>query len=190
METNTNYRSVIFNSKDNTIEEPSKDKFICDGLIAPTISELISKGYSTSECCSGHSDEIFVQHYVYEEKLKEGQTIKDFIFDKYLEGKQVRITYTKGNVIRYVFLYHQSRTYIFFSKLHSFNIEPPEGFEIIKNNNSNWTCVQKKHSLTRKDGTYKTPYELDQEIKKTNEQLYEWAKSLSLANDLREGRKI
>ncbi len=189
MDNYADYRNVIFNKENNEVEGLGT-KFICDGLIAQTISVLRKKGYETSESCSGHGGELFVASYETEETLPPGKTIKDFVFDQYMQGNHIQITSINGNKIKYNFAYNSARTYIFFSKKYKFDIPIPKDFELIDLDGCPWVCVQRYYPVMKEDGTYRIPTEIDKEIKEANEDLFKWAQSLSLAADLRDERKI
>ncbi len=177
----SDYRNVIFNKDNNEIEQTGT-KFICDGLIAQTIAELRKKGYETSECCAGHSNELFVESYEREETLEPGKTIKDFVFDNYMQGNHIQITEINGNKIRFNYLFNSARTYIFFPHGYAFSEDIPDGFEMVRSDESKWVCIQKWYRVINDQGAYKTPRELDREIKEANDKLLRWAKSLQHKN--------
>ena len=183
-----NSEHVIFNTQSNEYTPFGEEEFLCDTLIAPTIAELRKKGYETSECCSGHSDQMFIENYEREETLKDGQTVKDFIYEMYTQGWTVRVTSVEGNKIKFVYMFDQARTYVFFPKFYSFNIDVPDGFELIQG--ENYTVVRKWHKKVDEKGCYVAPNKIKEEIRAANEQLLAWAKALSYSADLREGRKI
>ena len=183
-----NSENVIFNTQSNSYTPLGEEEFLCDTLIAPTIAELRKKGYQTSECCSGHSNSMHIDSYEHEETLEDGQTLKDFLFEKYMNGWTVRVTNVKGNRIKIVYMYDQARTYVFFPKFYSFDIDVPKGFELAQG--ENYTVVQKRYKKIDEKGCYISPRQLEEEIREANEQLLAWAKSLSYSVDFRNRRKL
>ena len=178
----SDHRSVVFDKDNNEIGKLNS-QFICDGLIAETIQELRNKGYETTESCAGHSNELLVERYEREYVLN-GKTVKDFLFENYLNGRHVQVTSIGNGKIRYSVIFNYAKTYIIFPMRCDFSEPVPDGFIVVRDGNGRYTCVERYYSVMRGNGTYRTVNELDADIKRSNERLYAWAKSLKHVSEL------
>lgn len=183
----SDHRSVIFNRDNNEIDN-LKTQFLCDGLIAETIKELRKKGYETSECCAGHSNELIVERFE-RELLLNGKTVKDFLFENYLSGRHVQITSIGNGKIKYSYVFNYAKTYIVFPMKCTFSENPPNGFIIVYNENAGYTCVERYYKVMNNNGTYRSVTDIDRDIKIANEKLYAWAKSLKHINEVEDTKK-
>ncbi len=102
--------------------------FICDKLIAPSVSLLNIKGYKTYASCSGHYKLEFYEYFDCDlSKLEE-----------YSNDKRIIIKEVRDNSFDYWYEVDKTHIYILFSSIYKFD-ELPDGFEYI--NYDDKTCI-------------------------------------------------
>ena len=149
------------------------DKFIvCDTDIAETIALLNKKGYTTNYSCAGHNQNGFLQR-TRQEKIED----YDAFMEKYKNNKTVHIIDKNDQ-----YFYHKddvtfTYTYISFKDMYNFT-NLPKGFEIFTNNGG--TVIGKKSMffIDEEKGIRRSDFDIDEELKNTWKNLYEWALSL------------
>ena len=145
------------------ITEIPENYIYADKDIVETIAILNQKGYKTTASCSGHPDVDMLQQVDKKENLKKYYyTIPTNLKDtKWLKDEEIMFQY--ANPI--------TDTYIMFDKEYQFS-DLPKGFK--KNN-----CIIRKETDIFDENKKAYEYmELQEKIKKTNEELLEWAKEL------------
>lgn len=145
------------------ITEEPENYIYADKYIVETIAVLNKKGYKTTASCSGHPDIDMLQQVDKKENLeKYYYTIPTNLKDsKWLKEEEMMFQY--ANPI--------TDTYIMFDKEYEFSALP-EGFE----QNSN--IIRKKTDIFDENKKAYEYMELQEKIKKINEELLEWAKGL------------
>ena len=158
----------IINLETYEIIDDNSKFIIVDSLIADTIVLLNKLGYKTTYCCSGHSfpqkKELFIKRDlclledVKKENIYDIVEIRKDSFDYWHEWKFTDI-------------------YISFDKKYDF-VNMPEGFVIDDDNNCCMRCTVEFY----KDGKRKNINDIQEEIEKYNNILYDWAKKLPKIN--------
>lgn len=141
--------------------EIEKNIFEVDEDIANTISILNKKGYKTSYCCSGHIKDprLYEKYYISNDNDWGSDIPNSYIIDKTNDGYYLLKPYTETHI------------YIkFCNEYHFLNL--PIGFILEKDN-----TLYKEISYYN-ESQKKSSNEIDKEIKESNKQLVEWAKTL------------
>ena len=162
-----NFRFI--NLETYEITENPENYIYADKDIVETIAVLNKKGYKTISCCSGHADLKVIQWIEKKEELEKEENIDKYYYKIPTEHSDPEIS--KLGYVVFQYIYPEIDTYILFDKEYQFS-NLPNGFKQTKNS------IRKKINVFNEN---KESYEmivLDEKIKKTNEELLEWAKEL------------
>lgn len=156
-----NFRFI--NLETYEITENPENYIYADKDIVETIAVLNKKGYKTKACCSGHAKIRVTQWIDKKENL-----------DKYyytIPTKQADPETAKQGYVVFQYINPKIDTYIMFDDEYQFpNL--PKGFEQNKN------TIRKIMNVFDENNEAYEMIVLDEKIKKTNEELLEWAKEL------------
>lgn len=153
--------------------------FEVDDEIAEAIIILNKKGYKTKFSCAGHNKNGWLYDTqeepidLYEEWLNR---YKDDLSVNYV-GKDNKYFYHKDEITA-------TYTYISFEKKYNFE-SLPEEFEIYEdaqNCTIGKMCYFYKNNNTKDSSNKKTDYEINEELKKSQQDLLNWAKELKNYN--------
>ena len=142
--------------------EYNDDIIEVDSEIADTILELNKKGYITKACCSGHSK---IEFYPYEKELDKKEELL----------KSGNLIYDESDKLYCVLPSITTTIYILFSKKYNFD-KIPNGFTY---NIENQTISKTINLYDFSKNTYIRPNDgIISDLKKSNEELLNWAKKL------------
>ena len=149
--------------------EDHPDVFICDKLLAESISELNKKGYSTYASCSGHYRIEFYEYF--------NEDIKNL--EEFKNNDRIIIKNINKSSFDYWEEVDFTETYILFSKKYIFNTLP---INFYIDNDESRTCIRCKINYYDSSNKRKTVKEIVREIEDNCNNIRKWVEELPYIN--------